>query len=207
VFDKADQSRGHIRAFVRKAIEVPDDHIIVLMVGKLVSWKRQRDLVMFANDMSVRGRKITVVLAGSGPDETSLKEKAFVNGAGGVVFAGFVSPSELVGYYLASDIYAHCAEHEPHSLAISEAIYSGLPVVLSHRCGSYGPTDDVRPGQNGFVYTCGNHCELSTALTTLIENPGLRKGMSSESRLIGKTNQELAHGKALLQVLTLLQHP
>ena len=58
--------------------------------------------------------------------------------------------------YCAADVYVHCSDNEPHSLAITEAIYCGLPVVLSDRCGSYGPTDDVQPGINGFVYRCGD---------------------------------------------------
>jgi glycosyltransferase involved in cell wall biosynthesis len=59
----------------------------------------------------------------------------------------------LPAYYAVSDVYIHPPSIEPHSIAMSEAIYVGCPVVLSDRCGSFGPTDDVREGINGFVYS------------------------------------------------------
>ena len=72
--------------------------------------------------------------------------------------------------YCAADVYVHCSDNEPHSLAITEAIYCGLPVVLSDRCGSYGPTDDVQPGINGFVYRCGDVSDLSRCIVTRSKN-------------------------------------
>lgn len=204
-FDAAAPARAEARARVRAELGIPASHAVILMVGKLVHWKRQLDLVSFSNWVQGTSHEVTVVLAGSGPEEQALKARAAKIGAGGVVFAGFVSPAKLVDYYASADVYVHCSENEPHSLAISEAIYSGLPVVLSDRCGSYGPSDDVRRGLNGDVYPCGNVERLSSALMKIVHRHDLRDAMGRESERIGRANQALAHGRALMQALEVIE--
>jgi glycosyltransferase involved in cell wall biosynthesis len=193
------------RKRIRGQLKLPAHHKVIMMVGKLVSWKRQIDLVRLSNAIQDEGGDVTVVLVGTGPDEDTLRSKSRRSGGGGVVFAGFVSPEVLAEYYCAADVYVHCSEKEPHSLAISEAIYCGLPVVLSDRCGSYGPTDDVRPGVNGFVYRCGDVAEMLRRVKYLIENGDSHAKMSRESQRISRQHQTLAHGVALTQALAIIE--
>jgi len=204
-YDSVVARREECRTTVRSKLEIPGHHKVLLMVGKLVPWKRQADLVRFSNSIRTEREDVTVVLAGTGPDETPLRALARSVGAGGVLFAGFVPPSELAEYYCAADVYVHCSEREPHSLAISEAIYCGLPVIISDRCGSYGPTDDVRPGVNGFVYRCGDIRDLSLRLSVTLGERTNRARMREASQRIGRDNQRLAHGSALIQALTALE--
>lgn len=202
-FDEVSAIRANVRAKLRRELEIPADGKVILMVGKLVPWKRQEDLIELSNSLQSYRHDVTVVLAGTGPEESALQEKAARMGPGGVLFAGFVPPSKLIEYYFAADIYAHCSETEPHSLAISEAIYAGLPVILSDRCGSYGPSDDVRPGLNGAVFPCGDVKQLSAELAKIFDRPLLSRAMSSASEEIAHANQALAHGKALIQAIEL----
>ena len=202
-FDAMFERREAARLERRAALGIPEDHMVLLMVGKFVPWKRQRDLVELANRYQP-GRPLTVVLAGTGPDQEGLEALARSRGVGGVLFAGFVTPGDLVSYYAAADVYVHCSAVEPHSLAISEAIYSGLPVVLSDRCGSFGPSDDVRPGLNGFVYECGNVGMLADAIAHLANDRALASRMGCFSREIGVANQALAHGAALRQACAVI---
>lgn len=184
---------------------IPEHHQVILNVGKLVPWKRQRDLVLFSNTLQGKRDDITVILAGTGADETELRSLAQNEGPGGVVFAGFVMPNELTDYYCAADVYVHCAEHEPHSLAISEAIYCGRAVVISDRCGSYGPTDDVRHGYNGLVYRCGDIADLAQKLHFMLATNHLATIMGNRSLSLGQLQQKLAHGEGLKQAITLLK--
>ena len=204
IFDEALANREIERNRVRSRLGIPNDHTVVLMTGKLVPWKRQIDLVHASNLMQDNSFKITIILAGTGPDESMLKDAAINKGVGGVLFAGFIPPDELIGYYLAADIYAHCSEIEPHSLAISEAIYTGLPVLISNRCGSYGPSDDVRHGLNGFVYSCGNVEAIVAYILRFASDCDLRVRMGMESMVIAKANQRLAHGRSLKQLIDAL---
>lgn len=203
IFNKMLSCRDDARKAFRTLFCIPDDHLVVLMVGKISATKRQVDLVRASNAMQNNLKNITVIFAGSGPEESDLKSIALNIGVGGVIFAGFVQPEILVNYYAGADLYVHCSEVEAHSLAISEAIYSGLPVVVSDRCGSYGPSDDVQPGLNGFVYPCGDAVSLAKLLCHLSASPELIKQFGRESRLLGIDHQSLAHGKAILQAINI----
>lgn len=200
LFDQLYLEREQRRTRMRGLLSIPDDHMMVLMVGKLVPWKRQLDLVEASNLLQTKKTQITIVLAGTGPDADELNSLAKFAGPGGVVFAGFVAPEELANYYAAADVYVHCSAKEPHSLAISEAIYTGLPVIVSDRCGSYGPSDDVRMGLNGYVYPCGDVLALAAILEKLYVAPDLRQQLGGESRLIGISNQDLSHHKSINQI-------
>ena len=203
-FDALLERRDDVRASLRAELGIPEDGIAILNVGKLVSWKRQKDIVEFSNRARAEGGNLTVILAGSGADEEWLRKSSARIGPGGVLFAGFLQPSDLMRYYAAADIYAHCSLREPHSLAISEAAYASLPIVVSSRCGSYGPMDDVRPGLNGFVYECGDVGGLTSSLLTLARQPELRDAFGRASREIAVETQRRASGPALRQALRVL---
>ena len=200
-WDRALDARERARLAVRGRHGIPGHHHVLLMAGKLAPHKRQRDLVAFSNRVRSSRDDVTVVLAGSGVEEPALRRLAQTHGPGGVVFAGFVQPRTLADYYCAADAYVHCSESDPHPLAVSEAVYAGLPVVLSHRCGNHGPTDDVRSGLNGYVYPCGDVATLVSTLFRILESRGRCEAMARASRHIGRGNQRLAHGEALLQGL------
>lgn len=190
---------------IREQYSIPDDHKVILNVGKLVSGKRQIDLVHLSNKLQSTVNKITMILAGSGPDENYLRSQCINIGVGGVIFAGFIPPKILTDYYCAADIYVHTSEREAHSLAISEAIYCGKPIVISDRCGSYGPTDDVQNGLNGFVYACGDIDDLGLKISYILNNSILERKMSLKSAELGRNHQLLAHGEALKQAINILE--
>jgi hypothetical protein len=79
-----------------------------------------------------------------------------------------------------------------------------MPVVLSDRCGSYGPSDDVRPGLNGFFYPCGDVRRLADAVDAVVHSATVKESMAGNSRAIAVANQALAHGKALQQAMSLI---
>ena len=82
----------------------------------------------------------------------------------------------------------------------------GCPVIISDACGSYGPTDDVQPGRNGFVYPMGNITLLAKGVEFLYHSIEMRVNYSEASKRIGQHNQRLAHGESLLAAATLLEH-
>ena len=165
-----------------------------MSVGKLIGRKRPQDLVRLANRMT--GQKITVILAGSGPDEASLRAQTQTEGAGGVIFAGFVQPTDLPDFYLATDVYMHPAEVDRHPLSVTEATYCGNPAIVSERVGSFGPSDDLQPGVNGFVHKLGDLAEMEQCVRRLMEGD-LRNQMSGASVRIAHAGQARAHGGAL----------
>jgi glycosyltransferase involved in cell wall biosynthesis len=181
-----------LRTKTRRRFGIADSSIVCCMVGKFVSWKRQRDLIEMLRQPGTKN--IDILLVGSGTGEKALRAAAEGIAPTRVHFAGFSQPRDLPSYYAAADIYVHTAELEPHSVAVSEAIFMGCPVVISDRCGSWGPTDDVQPDRNGKVYRCGDIAGLGRVVTELASDAELRNRFSATSRDIGERAQRLSHG-------------
>lgn len=184
-YDQILPRREEIRRELRQRLGIPNEAVVIFNVGKLISRKRQEDLIR-AMDFCVREGKRPVVLmiAGSGEMMERLSELAKPLGSA-VHLLGFVDISMLPQHYMAADIYVHPSDHDPHPLAVSEALYCGLPVVVSNRTGSVGPTDDVQVGKNGWEYPVGDIRKLSELLTLLIDDPELRRRAGLLSRQIG----------------------
>jgi glycosyltransferase involved in cell wall biosynthesis len=69
----------------------------------------------------------------------------------------------------------------------------GKPVILSDRCGSYGPTDDVEEAGNGIVFPFGNITALASAIERLTVDEVLRQNFSEESHARAVSFQHMAH--------------
>lgn len=190
---------------IRNKYLISDDTIVISTIGKLVPWKRQIDIIYVLRQLEKRNIKATAFIIGSGPDEENLKKENEQNNHNKAIITGFVQPELMAQYLCATNIYVHPAEKEPHSLAISEAIYCGCPAIISDRCGSYGPTDDIQPGRNGFVYPLGNISSLADRIEFFQKQPLILKEFSMASTSISRKNQNLAHGEALKSVLNLIK--
>jgi glycosyltransferase involved in cell wall biosynthesis len=186
---------------------ISKDDFIISTVGKLISIKRQLDVIKALLTLdNFKERRIVYFLIGNGPDKEMLEDIASKVKFHKIIFTGFTKPEDLPSYYLASDLYIHPSEIEPHSLAISEAIYSSCPIVLSDKCGSYGPTDDVKAGFNGFAYESGNIDQLSNYIKLFINDQELRNKFSINSRSIAIDHQGKAHAQGLLNAIQIALH-
>ena len=167
------------------------DAKVVLSSGKLVPRKRQADLVAALARSSHRDSTVLVLL-GDGEDRARLEADAARLGAR-VLITGFTKPELLPPWYRLADVYAHVSDFDPHPLAISEAVHSGLPVIVSDRVGSWGPTDDVVPGVNGLVVPTGDVHALAAALDRLLGDDGERAAMAAASAARGQGLQAAAY--------------
>lgn len=189
------QNKKQIRSEIRDKFKFKEDDIVCSVVGKLVSWKNQKDLI---NSLEFcKNNKVKLLIIGSGIMMEELKALASKFEEGRVCFSGFVDSQELPAYYAATDIYVHPSRVEPHSVAISEAIFMGCPVLLSNTTGSYGTYDDVRVGINGFVFENGDLKMIAKLIDKLAVNEKLRMHFSNESHSYAVSSQESAAGKGL----------
>ena len=93
-----------------------------------------------------------LVLVGDGPLASSLREAAAASGYGAdVYFPGLKSSRALLPYYAFAGCFVLPSTREPWGLVVNEAMASGLPVLVSDRCGC--AVDLVEPGRNGFVFS------------------------------------------------------
>mgnify|MGYP003386218766 CR=1 FL=1 len=88
-----------------------------------------------------------LVLVGGGPQEPMLRARA--QELRDVVFTGFQQKDALLAYYGLASCLVLPSVSEPWGLVVNEAMAAGLPVLVSHRCGSV--PELVRAGVNGYV--------------------------------------------------------
>jgi glycosyltransferase involved in cell wall biosynthesis len=67
-----------------------------------------------------------------------------------VLLPGFKQYDELPAYYALASAFIHASTVEQWGLVVNEAMASGLPVLVSNRCGC--AQDLVQEGVNGFTF-------------------------------------------------------
>ena len=184
-YDSILKSKEETRASLRGSLGITEDKCAILTVGKLIPRKAQAELITaFGQLPSELRNRAVLLIAGDGPDRAELEKLAAPFGSA-VRFLGFIGVDVLPSYYIASDLYVHPSTFDPHPLAISEAAYCSLPIVVSDRIGSIGETDDVQVGRNGWVYKSRDPAGLKDIFAKLILDQEARKSASIISRQLG----------------------
>lgn len=200
-YNKFYENKDYLNTQIRKKHKIEDHSIVVSVVGKLVPWKSQDKIIDAMLILEEKGIYMHLFILGSGEMEESYKRKSDSLKFSKVYFNGFTQINDLPSYYAATDIYIHPSKIEPHSIAISEAIFMGCPIIVSSRSGSYGPSDDVREGINGLVFNYESAQDLADKIKFLIDNNDIRQNFSLESVRIAQANQQNAHGLGLIQLI------
>jgi 1,2-diacylglycerol 3-alpha-glucosyltransferase len=101
-----------------------------------------------------------LVILGSGSLETKIKDRIRALGiAGEVILAGPKSYRELPTYYGLARAFVHGSTTEQWGLVVNEAMASGLPVLVSDKCGCARQL--VVDGMNGFKYSPYDSSQLT----------------------------------------------
>jgi len=120
-----------------------------------------------------------LVLLGDGPlRETLNTQLSTFNLHSHVHFPGFKQYDELPVYYALANAFVHASTTEQWGLVVNEAIASGLPVIVSERCGC---VLELVQG-NGFTFNPMDEDELASLLfrmATLSEDDRRRLGDAS----------------------------
>jgi glycosyltransferase involved in cell wall biosynthesis len=92
-----------------------------------------------------------LVLLGDGALRKSLEAQISASDLrGGVHMPGFKQYPDLPAYYALAGAFVHASTTEQWGLVVNEAMASGLPVLVSDRCGC--ASDLVQAGVNGFTF-------------------------------------------------------
>jgi glycosyltransferase involved in cell wall biosynthesis len=153
----------------------------VLCVGRLIERKGQHLLLQaFSRLRRNAACPVALTLVGTGDAEDSLRRLASELGVEhAVTFTGFVPRDDMPHLYRQSDIFVLPSQNEGMSIALLEALASGLPVVVT----DVGGTEElVQPGVNGFVVPWADVEALSQSLEKLVVDPLLRQKLGNTSR-------------------------
>ena len=167
------------RAAIRRDWNIPEEARCVLFCGKFIAKKRPLDLVAAAQRLTTNSSAVPIhlLMVGSGelgsrlrracrvvfdadnplgPDEASHRSLPTAS------FTGFMNQSEISRAYVAADCLVLPSDYgETWGLVVNEAMASGLPSVVSDRCGC---AEDLGRLASNRVFPCGDVSALAALL-------------------------------------------
>jgi glycosyltransferase involved in cell wall biosynthesis len=156
---------------------------VYLCVSRLVEKKNLFYLINEFRKMLMTGSRSRLVIVGDGPQHSELKahiEKHKLSAS--VTLVGFIGYNDLPEYYSNSSALILPSLSEQWGLVVNEAMASGLPVIVSEKCGCV--VDLVSHGINGYVFDPQRTGALEKVLVAFdgLANDAVRE-MSRQSRL------------------------
>jgi colanic acid/amylovoran biosynthesis glycosyltransferase len=128
--------------------------LVMLAVGRLHPVKDHAFLVRACELLKNRGLPFTCVIAGDGPERTSIETLiGELNLQGQVGLAGHLSAQQLDAFYASADLVVITSRSEGIPLVLMEAMVRGKPVLAP---AITGIPELVIDGQNGFLYSPGS---------------------------------------------------
>src|SRR5437773_8742863 len=148
-----------------------------------------------------RGAPWDLVLLGDGPlRETLNAQLSTLNLHSHVHLPGFKQYDELPVYYAFANAFVHASTTEQWGLVVNEAIASGLPIIVSDRCGC---VPELVQG-NGFTFDPMNEHELAAQMSKMALLPAEeRKTFADASYKIAANFVPERFGKGLEQATQL----
>jgi 1,2-diacylglycerol 3-alpha-glucosyltransferase len=163
--------------FLASARFIEKKNLVRLVQAYAEYRKRSSAFAKATADKEVRDRQSDVgyqyspwdlVLLGDGPlRETLNSQLATLNLIEHVHLPGFKPYDELPIYYALAKAFVHASTTEQWGLVVNEAIASGLPVIVSNRCGC---APELVNG-NGFTFEPTNDDELAMRLLEMASLP------------------------------------
>jgi glycosyltransferase involved in cell wall biosynthesis len=185
----------------KSCLGIGDQEIILIVVASLKTLKGHIVLFNAFHKVLKKHLNIKLLVVGEGPLKEELKSRAEEIGiASRIIFTG--ERDDVSRLLSISDVFVlSSVEREGLSIAIIEAMASGLPVV-STLVG--GIPEVVEDGMNGFVVAPNDDGALAEALETLIRDENLRKKMGANGR--DTYLRKFTMRKMLLNLETLYDH-
>ena len=124
----------------------------------------------------------SLVILGDGPARQKLETQVQgLNLSNYVLLPGLIEYPDLPAYYGLASGFVHASISEPWGLVVNEAMASGLPVLVSDKCGC--ADDLVREGVNGFTFDPSRPGELSILMVRLSaqEQRRIKLGQASQA--------------------------
>jgi glycosyltransferase involved in cell wall biosynthesis len=131
------------------------------LISAYAEYRRRSEVRNQKSDVSEKKTPWDLVLLGDGPVKTDLcRLISDLRLHQHVQLPGFKPYDELPVYYALANAFVHASAAEQWGLVVNEAIASGLPVIVSDRCGC---APELVNG-NGFTFDPTNEHELAARL-------------------------------------------
>ena len=184
------QASQYDRRESRASLGIGQRDITFLFSGKFIPRKEPLLLIEAIEKLPDRGN-LRLIMLGDGPlhERTMVRGKALLGER--LHAPGFVNQSGLGLYFAAADILVLPSKYETWGLVVNEAMYFGLPAIVSDRVGCL--PDLVRLGETGWVFQSGEPQDLACVIQKIVEEPHSAKRMGRQAkRLVEDYSTEAA---------------
>ena len=146
---------------------------VAVFIGRLSREKRVDWLIDTWKTLRKTHPSAVLLVVGDGPQASQLRSAA----GQGVLFCGSVD--DVTVFLQAADLFVLPSVAEGLSIALLEAMASGLPVVVTRLAGAL---DLIVHRKNGWLIPADDDTALLRALTTLFDDPHLRQILGENAR-------------------------
>jgi 1,2-diacylglycerol 3-alpha-glucosyltransferase len=207
---KATEIRNQ-RSNVRKKYGLPENYFLASarfiekknLPTLIRSYARYRQLAGNTDNrrQTTDNRPWDLVLLGDGPlHETLNSQLSALSLQHSVLLPGFKQYEELPVYYGLANTFVHASTTEQWGLVVNEAIASGLPVIVSDRCGCVPELVQ----DNGFTFDPMNQHELASRLFEMASlSDDERERLGDASRRIATNLGPNRFGEGLKRAATM----
>jgi glycosyltransferase involved in cell wall biosynthesis len=181
--EKMDEVRDQ-RSEVRQKYQLPENYF--LASARFIEKKNLPRLIRayaeYRQESQIGGNAWDLVLLGDGPLRGVLNSQlSTLKLRDHVRLPGFKSYDELPVYYALANAFVHASTTEQWGLVVNEAIASGLPIIVSDRCGCVPELVQ----DNGFTFDPTNETDLTDRLLEMASlSNQQRKDLGDNSRRI-----------------------
>jgi len=175
------------RLDMRKQLGFADDDLVILTVGRMTIQKGHAYFLDAISRIESRYPRARYLFVGDGPLRSELENQAMTLGISDKVsFLGIrKNVSDLL--YIA-DIFVQPSLWEGLSLALLEALMSGLPVLATR---VEGVVDVVEEEKSALLVAPKDPVSLAAALERLLTDPQLRIRLSKAGQALAKENYSI----------------
>ena len=156
---------------------IPHDHTIILFLARVHPIKQPDIIIQCADQLIREGKKIHVIIAGSG-DTAYIEQLKTMATAGAaakhITFAGFTAGRDRDVLYQGADIYALPTHSENFGMTICEALDARTPVAITT---GVQIAEDLKNSGSALVSE-PTFSSFYKHLNLLVEDPQLRKSIA-----------------------------
>lgn len=179
--------------FVRKRLGIPNDAIVIGMVGRVNAWKGQNDFLDAVNPILKKSSSVHVVLVGSAYVGEEVYEQKLSNKVASFSTKERIHlrpfTEQIADYYSAFDIFVlPSTQPDPFPTVVLEAMSNSLPVVAYDHGGV---SEMIIDDETGFLCPPLDTNALSQKLSLLVADRQLRMSMGQKASIRQKSEFSL----------------
>ena len=174
-------------AAARRALGIPEDHMVIATCSRLT--RRKRTHLILDAMARLDTDKVTLLVIGGGPERDALEAQAQRDGLS-LHVTGFVGQKRVAQLLALADVFALLSIYDASPKALNEAMNFPLAIIASTGVGT--ARDLVRPGQNGHLFETGQDDALADWLEDWATYPDrlAAAGATNEAILTAYTIEE-----------------